>query len=138
MSDLYASLRVSPQKKRTLVVDSDDEDVLTPKRLRVAPPTPPATVTRRTIKPKPSATPLPSHLARLYTIQTALQHALSHALATCAISPTADTGIVRNVLNHHALSSYSGLTTKFSIDDLKRLCWLWEWDGKVLPLPPSS
>lgn len=101
-----------------------------------SPPTPPATVTRRTVKSKPSAIPLPSHLVRLYNIQTALQHALSHALATCAISPTADTGIVRNVLNHHTLSSYSGLTTKFDVDDLKRLCWLWEWDGKKLPLPP--
>ena len=101
-----------------------------------SPPTPPATVTRRTVKSKTTATPLPSHLARLYTIQTALQHALSHALATHAISPTSDTGIVRNVLNHYTLSSYSGLTTKFDIDDLKRLCWLWEWDGKKLPLPP--
>ncbi len=33
MSDLYNALRVSPKKKRTLPT-SDDEDVLTPKRLR--------------------------------------------------------------------------------------------------------
>lgn len=33
MSDLYTALRVSPKKKRTLPT-SDDEDVLTPKRLR--------------------------------------------------------------------------------------------------------
>ncbi|KAI0080634.1 hypothetical protein K474DRAFT_147646 [Panus rudis PR-1116 ss-1] len=137
MSDLYTSLRVSPRKKRTL--PEDDDNLLTPKRLRHAPPTPPATVTRKTVQAKSPAIPLPPHLSRLNAIQTALQHALSHALATCAISPTADTGIVRNVLNHHALSSYSGLTTKFDVDDLKRLCWIWEWDGKELPKGrPSS
>jgi len=69
----------------------------------------------------------------LHTIQTALQHALSHALATCAVSPSSDTGIVRNVLNHYSLTTYTGLTTKFDVDDLSRLCWLWEWDGKTVP-----
>ncbi|KAI0796544.1 hypothetical protein C8Q75DRAFT_802238 [Abortiporus biennis] len=132
MADLYTSLRVSPRKKRAL--PEDDDDLLTPKRLRTAPLTPPATITRRTVKAaSSSATPLPTHLSRLHNIQTALQHALSHALATCAISPTSDTGIVRNVLNHLTLNTYSGLTTKFDIDDVKRLCWLWEWDGKSLP-----
>ena len=102
------------------------------------PPTPPPTVHRRGGKAKESsdhhATPLPSSLSRLYATQTALQHALSHALATCAISPSSDTGIVRNVLTHLSLANYSGLTTKFDIDDLRRLCWLWEWDGKTLPV----
>jgi hypothetical protein len=36
-------------------------------------------------------------------------------------------------LNHHSLANYAGLTTTFDVDDLKRLCWLWEWDGKSLP-----
>ena len=80
-----------------------------------------------------SAIPLPSHLNRLNNVQTALQHALSHALATCAMSPS-DAGIVRNVLTHLSLGTYTGLTTKFDIDDLRRLCWLWEWDGKALPV----
>ncbi|CDO76543.1 hypothetical protein BN946_scf184982.g2 [Trametes cinnabarina] len=136
MSDLYSALRVSPRKKRTLP-GSDDEDILTPKRLRrnsAVPPTPtPATVTRR--KPTKDVDPssLPDHIFRLHNIQTALQHALSHALATCAAAPSEDTGVVRNVLNHMSLGAYSGLTTKIEIDDLKRLCWLWEWDGKTLP-----
>lgn len=94
------------------------------------PPTPPATV-RKSDKSTP--TDLPAHLSRLHTIHTALQHALSHALATCAVSPSSDTGIVRNVLNHYSLTTYTGLTTKFDIDDLSRLCWVWEWDGKTLP-----
>ncbi|KAI0720263.1 hypothetical protein C8T65DRAFT_736012 [Cerioporus squamosus] len=153
MADLYTALRVSPKKKRTLPT-SDDEDVLTPKRLRrnstvsVAipsssslthlanhrahrPPTP-STVTRRKANAEVDPDSLPAHLTRLHKIQTSLQHALSHALATCAVSPSEDTGIVRNVLNHMSLGAYTGLTTKIEIDDLKRLCWLWEWDGKAL------
>ena len=93
------------------------------------PPTPPATVCKQTGL---LAVTLPANLSRLHTIQIALQHALSHALATCAVSPS-DTGIVRNVLNHYSLTTYSGLTTKFDINDLSRLCWMWEWDGESLP-----
>ncbi|KAJ7852939.1 hypothetical protein B0H14DRAFT_3656193 [Mycena olivaceomarginata] len=63
------------------------------------------------------------HLLRLYVIHTGLQHALSHALATCAVSPTSDTGIVRNMLTNLSLSTYCGL-----------LCWIWEWDGITMPL----
>ena len=92
------------------------------------PPSPPKTVTRKRAESTP--TNLPPHLNRLYAVQTALQHALSHALATCAVSPSSDTGIVRNVLNHQSLHSYTDLTTAFDVNDLKRLCWLWEWDGK--------
>lgn len=32
-----------------------------------------------------------------------------------------------------SLTNYSGLSTTFEVDDLKRLCWLWEWDGKKIP-----
>ncbi|KAI9056543.1 hypothetical protein FKP32DRAFT_1662919 [Trametes sanguinea] len=134
MSDLYSALRVSPRKKRTLP-SSDDEDTLTPKRLRrnsTVPPTP-STVTRRKTTKDVDPSNLPDHISRLHNIQTALQHALSHALATCAVAPSEDTGVVRNVLNHMSLGAYSGLTTKIDVDDLKRLCWLWEWDGKTLP-----
>ncbi|TCD66941.1 hypothetical protein EIP91_000719 [Steccherinum ochraceum] len=139
MSDIYTTLHATPRRKRTL--PEDDDNLLTPKRLRTAPPTPPATVTRRSVKSKPAATSLPQHLARLHSIQTALQHALSHALATCALSPS-DTGVVPAVLNHITLNTYSGLSMKFDIDDLRRLCWLWEWDGKTLqsssPPPPAN
>lgn len=96
-----------------------------------SPPTPPATVTRR--KAKSEAIPLPPQLSRLYNTHTALQHALSHALATCAVAPSEDTGVVRNVVNNRTLNGYTGLSSRFDIDDLKRLCWLWEWDGKALP-----
>ena len=82
---------------------------------------------------KEQTTPLPPNLSRLLNIQTTLQQALSHALASCALSPSSDTGIVRDVLTHISLTNYSGLSTTFEIDDLRRLCWLWEWDGKKIP-----
>ena len=74
----------------------------------------------------------------MYSLHNALQLALTHALATCAISPTSDSGIVRNVLNHISVVTYSGFTTAFELDDLKRLCWLWEWDSKSLPLSKDA
>jgi len=91
------------------------------------PPTPPPSTSRNSTKLN-----LPHELTRLYNVQTALHHALSHALATCAISPTADLGIVKNVLNHISLATYAGFSSSFDIDDLKRLCWLWEWDEQPL------
>ena len=38
-------------------------------------------------------------------------------------------------MNHLSLATYTGLITQFNVDDLRRLCWIWEWDGKS---PPSS
>ncbi|PIL37284.1 hypothetical protein GSI_00977 [Ganoderma sinense ZZ0214-1] len=32
-----------------------------------------------------------------------------------------------------SLGAYTGFTTNINVDDLKRLCWVWEWDGKTLP-----
>ncbi|KAI0068925.1 hypothetical protein BV25DRAFT_1986481 [Artomyces pyxidatus] len=137
MSDLYSALRVSPRKKRIL---SDDEDdmTLTPKRLRTAPPSPPKTIRKSKPSKLSDSSSLPPNLARLFNIQTALQHALSHALATCAVSPSSDTGIVRNVLNHYSLNTYTGLSVKFDIDDLSRLCWIWEWAGDEVPARKKS
>ncbi|KIY49504.1 hypothetical protein FISHEDRAFT_41731 [Fistulina hepatica ATCC 64428] len=149
MSDIYTTLRFSPRKKRCPSSDLE-ENTFTPKKLRIAlvpffsffayqidnpvvhfsPPTPPPTNRK---KRRDDASALPSHLSRLDTIHTALQQALSHALATCAVSPASDTGTIRNVLNHYSLNAYTGLTTHFQIDDLRRLCWLWEWDGHPVP-----
>jgi hypothetical protein len=42
------------------------------------------------------------------------------------------------VLNHHTLAAYSGLSVKLDVDDLSRLCWLWEWRGDVIPPPNKS
>ncbi|KAJ7920042.1 hypothetical protein B0H13DRAFT_2230806 [Mycena leptocephala] len=115
MSDLYTSLQ------------SDDDT--TPKKLKSSP-SHRITSSREAAE---SRTPqLPPH-CRDFVIHTGLQDALSHALATCAVSPSSDTGIVRNVLNNLSLSAYSRLSTQFEVDDLRRLCWIWEWDGITLP-----
>ncbi|KAF8826592.1 hypothetical protein HHX47_DHR5000427 [Lentinula edodes] len=128
MSDIYSTLSFSPKKKRTAA--NFDADTLTPKRLRLAPPTPPTTRNRKLpAEPQISLSP---HLTRLRSIQTSLQQALSHALASCAASPTSDTGILCNVTNHISLSQYNGLANNFTVEDLRRLCWLWEWDGKTI------
>ncbi|TFK55822.1 hypothetical protein OE88DRAFT_1804615 [Heliocybe sulcata] len=129
MSDLYTALRVSPRKKRCPPSDDSDDSVITPKKVRTASLlTPP-----RTAKRQKQTRSLPPHLSRLYEIHTALQHALSHALATTAVSPSSESGIIYNVLNHLSLTTYTGFSTTFSADDLRRLCWLWEWDGKTPP-----
>jgi hypothetical protein len=31
-----------------------------------------------------------------------------------------------------SLTTYAGFGTSFDVDDLKRLCWIWEWDGKSI------
>ena len=94
------------------------------------PPTPKSITPSNARRPKVE---LPSHLTRLLKVHNAVQQALSHALATCAISPSTDSGRVLNVLNHISLKTYSGFATSFGVEDLKRLCWVWEWDGKALP-----
>ena len=107
-------------------------------RTVISPPSPPNTIRRKRTQSNTDSSTLPAHLARLYGIQTALQHALSHALATCAVSPSSDTGIVRGVLNHHSLNSYTGLTPRFDIDELRSLCWRWEWDGETKALSKAG
>ncbi|TFK29340.1 hypothetical protein FA15DRAFT_610513 [Coprinopsis marcescibilis] len=125
MASVYHSLNVSPRKKRC-VSGSDEEVVSTPKKLRIAPPTPKSQARLKAQLPKVE---IPAHLKRLLKLQNAVQQAVSHALATCAISPSSDSGRVLNVLNHITLKTYVGLGTSFDLDDLKRLCWIWEWDG---------
>ncbi|KAK7470809.1 hypothetical protein VKT23_002227 [Stygiomarasmius scandens] len=117
----------SPAKRRLY---SDNSSVPL-KRLKIAPLTPPTTPSRGSVNDTEAL--LPPHLSRLQSTYTELQHAMSHALATCALSPSADTGIVRNVLNHLSLNIHAGLSTQFTVEDLRRLCWIWEWDGKSLP-----
>jgi hypothetical protein len=54
------------------------------------------------------------------------------SLATAQISPDSDTGLVPNVLNHLSLQE-RGLGVRVTVDDLKKLCWIWEWDGVTVP-----
>ncbi|EJD53993.1 hypothetical protein AURDEDRAFT_148745 [Auricularia subglabra TFB-10046 SS5] len=128
-------LATSPRKKRALI----DDSVTTPKRQRILTQQP----TPATAKQTPSrraASSLPSELGRLKELQNAIQHALSHALATSAVAPDHDTGRVPNVVNHVSLASSAGamaLSYVPSQDDVRRLCWFWEWDAKTLPTPKA-
>ncbi|KAJ7460353.1 hypothetical protein B0H11DRAFT_1872498 [Mycena galericulata] len=122
MAEPYSRFQVSPKKRSP----PDGCDEASPKK------------SKYTSQNEPSVNPdseLPVHLSRLRSMHAAVQHALSYALATCTTSPTSDTGIIRNVLNNFSLSSYSGLTTQLGVDDLRRLCWIWEWDGMTVPAP---
>src|SRR5258708_23606882 len=104
MSDLYTSLHISPKKKQFLSDDEDDTS-LTPKRLRPAyvnylPLFPQFSSNRDKVhshlqrRPKTGSASetisdfsLPQHLSQLFTVQTALQHAISHALASSTSHP---------------------------------------------------
>jgi hypothetical protein len=41
-------------------------------------------------------------------------------------------------VNHISLSQFSGLSTHFTVEDLRRLCWIWEWDGKTIQDSPED
>lgn len=138
---MSSHLITSPMKKRA--PSSEDEIITTPKRLRIEYVYAlelnyfNETVCRSlvslatTTKSHSTTSPfLPSHLTRLQTIHTSLQHAISVALARSAVSPSVDTGRVPNVLDHMSLSTARGFTLNCDINDIKRLCWLWEWNGE--------
>jgi hypothetical protein len=87
------------------------------------------------VPPTPSGlndSTLPENLSCLLKIHIALEQALSVSLAIAQISPDPDTGRVPAVLNHYSIQD-RGLRVKIDLDDLKKLCWFWEWDGKTLP-----
>lgn len=92
--------------------------------------TPP--MTRKKSSPK-KAQELPEHLSRYQSLQSSLHHALAHSLATAAVCPS-ETGVVPNILNNYTLTSAAGLSKSCTMEDIRRLCWLWEWDGKKLPI----
>ncbi|KAF8529288.1 hypothetical protein BU17DRAFT_73431 [Hysterangium stoloniferum] len=121
-------LNLSPRKKRAQLLD--DESVITPKKIRTAS----LISTSKAITSRTTSSPfLPEHLARIQTIHASLQHALSVALATSAVSPSVDTGRVPNVLNHLTLCTSMGFTVNCDTNDIRRLCWIWEWDAISLP-----
>ncbi|KAF8331500.1 uncharacterized protein EI90DRAFT_3058103 [Cantharellus anzutake] len=125
----------TPKKKR-LYIDEDDS-VITPKKLRSAPLTPPPTTKfqRNDIKS------FPSHLSRLLSLHSSIEQAISIALATSSmglsnssrsLSSKENSSAIPNVVNHISLQSV-GMGKRLSVEDLSRLVWLWEWDGITKP-----
>lgn len=132
MEDLIFSAR----KKRKVPEIDDDETILTPKKARLSHATP-AKATHATPGVPPSSsksknTDLPEELKQIISIHTALEQAMSAALATAQISPDPDTGRVPSVINHLSFQE-RGLGVRMSVEDLQKLCWLWEWDGETIP-----
>ncbi|KAF8991288.1 hypothetical protein BDZ89DRAFT_1151573 [Hymenopellis radicata] len=81
--------------------------------------------------PEPGIILVP-HLSRLYAIQIDLQRSLCVGLVHCSVSPARNTGIIQNVLNHISLQTVSGPASSCTLEDLRRLVWLWEWDSSTL------
>ncbi|CAE7183277.1 unnamed protein product, partial [Rhizoctonia solani] len=84
------------------------------------------------ITPRAKSVPLPSHLSRIVTTHTALESTLSLSLATASRAPSQLTGHLPAITNTVALES-AGLRVRCGVEEIRRLCWLWEWDGCTLP-----
>ncbi|CAE6461647.1 unnamed protein product [Rhizoctonia solani] len=84
------------------------------------------------ITPRAKSVPLPSHLSRIIATHTAIESTLSLSLATSSRAPSQVMGRLPAITNTVALES-SGLRVRCGVDELRRLCWLWEWDGCTLP-----
>ncbi|KAG8746065.1 hypothetical protein FRC10_006168 [Ceratobasidium sp. 414] len=82
--------------------------------------------------PRAKSIPLPSHLSRLITAHTAIETSLSLSLATSSRAPSAETGHLAAITNTVALET-AGLRARLGTEEIRRLCWLWEWDGDALP-----
>ncbi|CAE6443090.1 unnamed protein product [Rhizoctonia solani] len=82
--------------------------------------------------PRAKSVPLPAHLSRIISTHTALESTLSLSLATSSRAPSPLTGQLPAITNTVALES-AGLRVRCGVEELRRLCWLWEWDGCTLP-----
>lgn len=87
---------------------------------------------RSPLTPRAKSAPLPSHLARLAAAHTAIETSLSLSLATSSRAPSQQTGHLPAITNTVALET-AGLRVRCGVEEIKRLCWLWEWDGKTAP-----
>ncbi|EUC55705.1 hypothetical protein RSOL_128120 [Rhizoctonia solani AG-3 Rhs1AP] len=63
---------------------------------------------------------------------TAIESTLSLSLATSSRAPSQLTGHLPAITNTVAIES-AGLRVRCGVEELRRLCWLWEWDGCTLP-----
>ncbi|CAE6397745.1 unnamed protein product [Rhizoctonia solani] len=84
------------------------------------------------ITPRAKSVPLPAHLSRMIATHTAIESTLSLSLATSSRAPSQLTGHLPAITNTVAIES-AGLRVRCGVEELRRLCWLWEWDGCTLP-----
>ncbi|KAG9077127.1 hypothetical protein FS749_011019, partial [Ceratobasidium sp. UAMH 11750] len=131
--------RAKPGKRRRIAVSPQ---ATTPKRAGTLATSPLASKTKSPAglaaspsspaTPRAKSIPLPSHLSRLITAHTAIETSLSLSLATSSRAPSAETGHLAAITNTVALET-AGLRVRLGVEEIRRLCWLWEWDGDALP-----
>lgn len=92
---------------------------------------------RSPLTPRAKSAPLPSNLAKLVSVHTAIETSLSLSLATSSRAPSQQTGHLPAITNTVALES-AGLRVRCGVEEIKRLCWLWEWDGTTVPEPEEG
>lgn len=63
---------------------------------------------------------------------------MSFALATGQKAPDPDNGRVPAVLNHLGIAERGMGSMRMEVDDLRRLCWVWEWDPDAEHETPST
>ena len=63
---------------------------------------------------------------------------MSFALATGQKAPDPDNGRVPAVLNHLGIAERGMGGIRMDADDLRRLCWVWEWDRDAEHETPST
>lgn len=71
----------------------------------------------------------PQPTSNLYNLHNAIEQALSLAIATSTVGLTPTINHIPNLINHLSI----GGTRSCTIEDLSRIVWLWEWDGKSIP-----
>ena len=49
-------------------------------------------------------------------------------LVGCRLAPDSDNGRAPAVLNHLGIAERGMGSMRMDVDDLRRLCWIWEWD----------
>ncbi|KAG8763006.1 hypothetical protein FRC11_006476 [Ceratobasidium sp. 423] len=130
-------MAIAKSEKRRKIVSSPS--AVTPKRVGLASPLAnrglvlsPAGSPTSPITPRAKSVPLPSHLSRIIATHTAIESTLSLSLATSSRAPSQLTGQLPAITNTVALES-AGLRVRCGVEELRRLCWLWEWDGCTLP-----
>lgn len=69
---------------------------------------------------------LPKHLARLLNIYYSLEQSMIATLHR--LTPDSDNGRFPAVLNHLGIAECGMGSMQMDADDLRRLCWIWEWD----------
>ena len=82
----------------------------------------------------PTPPELPEESLRLIAIHEALEKVMWVALGKVQGSPDSDTGRALSIMNHHSFQERSRpLGVEVGVDDLQKLCWVWEWDGQTIP-----